>query len=178
MLVTPLPPWDRKWHFFVLSDRKSKFLQIQATQCRETSTQLGLQVNACGKPLFQGEKCRLERLFILIWRWLMIFWRWDWSEWTTNFCLNTDLSSSRNSKISFWTAKNYFDATSGAQDIRKHEWDWYKWLQYHMGSDKKLFIKKLINWSKHLGGLESQWKVTSIKIYSFLSITVYTEPVG
>ena len=51
--------------FYVLSDRKSTFLQIQATQSQETSTQLGLQVNARGKPLFQGEKSRLERRFIL-----------------------------------------------------------------------------------------------------------------
>ena len=94
----------------------------------------------------------------------MIFWRWDWSVWSTKFCLNTDLSSSRNSEISFWTAKNYFDATSGAQNILKHEWGWYKWLQYHMSSDKTLFIKKLIICSKHLGSLQSQWKVISIKI--------------
>ena len=64
MPVTPYPLETGNDVSFVLSDRKSKFLQIQATQSRETSTQLELQVNACGKPLFQGEICRLERIFI------------------------------------------------------------------------------------------------------------------
>ena len=65
MFLTPYPHETGNDIFYVLSDRKSTFLQIQATQSQETSTQLGLQVNACGKPLFQGEKSRLERRFIL-----------------------------------------------------------------------------------------------------------------
>ena len=32
---------------------------------KETSTQLGLQVDACGKHYNWREKCRLERLFIV-----------------------------------------------------------------------------------------------------------------
>ena len=44
-----------------------------------------------------------------------------------------------------------------------------------MGSDKTLFIKKLMNSSKHIGSLGSQWKLISSKIYSFSSITMYTQ---
>ena len=38
---------------------------------------LGLQVVACGKYLNWREKWALESLFIVTWRWLMMFWMWD-----------------------------------------------------------------------------------------------------
>ena len=44
-----------------------------------------------------------------------------------------------------------------------------------MSRDKTLFLTKLFIWSKHLGTLESQWMLIWTKIYSFLSITMYTE---
>ena len=65
MVFTPYPPETGNDIFHVLSDRKLTFLQIQAIQSQETSTQLGLQVTACGKPLVRGEKCRLQNHFIL-----------------------------------------------------------------------------------------------------------------
>ena len=53
----------------------------------EKTPQPVIWVNSCGKAMFRGEKCRLERLFILAQRWLMTFWRWClevWSTWKVN----------------------------------------------------------------------------------------------
>ena len=41
------------------------FSVFWAPKVGEKTPQPVRQVNACGKPLFRGEKCRLERLFIL-----------------------------------------------------------------------------------------------------------------
>ena len=49
----------------------------------ERTPQPLIWVKACAKPLYRGEKCRLEHLFIFTQRWLMTFWRWplDMENW-------------------------------------------------------------------------------------------------
>ena len=56
--------------------RKNCKNYLLASQSQETSTQLVLQVNACGKYLSRREKWAIERVCSLIWRWLMTFWVW------------------------------------------------------------------------------------------------------
>ena len=41
------------------------FLHLQAAKSTVPSTQLNLQVNACGKPVKRREKCAKERFSIL-----------------------------------------------------------------------------------------------------------------
>ena len=55
---------------------KKFFSVIWAPKVGEKTPQPVKQVNACGKPLFRREKCRLERFFIVTWHWLLSFWRW------------------------------------------------------------------------------------------------------
>ena len=52
------------------------FFQLQASQSQETSTQLVLQVDACGKCSNRREKWAIINLCSLTWRWLMTILVW------------------------------------------------------------------------------------------------------
>ena len=56
----------------IFSKNFQKFIfQLQASQSQETSTQLVLQVNACGKCSNRREKWAIIKFSNLTWRWLM-----------------------------------------------------------------------------------------------------------
>ena len=72
-------PWVKdKWLRIFSKNFQNFFFQLQASQSRGTSTQLVLQVNACGKFSNRREKWAIVRPCSLIWRWLMTFLVWAW----------------------------------------------------------------------------------------------------
>ena len=71
-----IPRVKVKWLRIFSKNFKKIFFQLQASQSQETSTQLVLQVNACGKCSNRREKWAIINLCSLTWRWLMTILVW------------------------------------------------------------------------------------------------------
>ena len=71
-----IPRVKDKWLRIFSKIFQKFFFQLQASQSQETSTQLVLQVNACGKCSNRREKWAIIKFCSLTWRWLMTILVW------------------------------------------------------------------------------------------------------